>query len=168
MQRYVEYFEPPNFSRTFSKTFSSSLFEPTPVLPFAAFVSRLRRTVFVIADAKVGIISKRASICRLFLSFFLKNLHYAPIYLIIYKTAFPILGLRCIAGMWRVPAQPSVKSCPRARPHGDAKRPHLRTGSKIIFRTVYGIFGFLSGSSATLRLRARNIIFAETYHKPQS
>lgn len=139
VQRYVEYFEPPNFSRTFSKTFSSRLFEPTPVLPFAAFVSRLRRTVFVIADAKVGIISKRASICRLFLSFFLKNLHYAPIYLIIYKTAFPILGLRCIAGIWRVPAQPSVKSCPRARPHGDAKRSHLRTGSKIIFDRIWNI-----------------------------
>ena len=70
------------FQELFRKLFSKLLFEPASVGTFATFVSRLRRTVFVIADAKVGIISKRANIFELFLSFFSKKLLFGPIYLL--------------------------------------------------------------------------------------
>lgn len=74
------------FQELFRKLFSKSLFEPTSVGTFATFVSRLRRTVFVIADAKVGIISKRANIFELFLSFFSKKTAFRPYIPFIYKT----------------------------------------------------------------------------------
>lgn len=74
------------FQELFRKLFSKLLFEPASVETFATFVSRLRRTVFVIADAKVGIISKRANFFELFLSFLLKKTFFASLYLIIYTT----------------------------------------------------------------------------------
>lgn len=74
------------FQELFRKLFSKSLFEPASVGTFATFVSRLRRTVFVIADAKVGIISKRANIFELFLSFFSKKTAFRPYIPFIYKT----------------------------------------------------------------------------------
>lgn len=82
------------FQELFRKLFSRLLFEPASVGTFATFVSRLRRTVFVIADAKVGIISKRANIFELFLSFFSKKLLFGPIYLLYVRLVVVISSRR--------------------------------------------------------------------------
>ena len=111
------------FQELFRKLFSKSLFEPASVGTFATFVSRLRRTVFVIADAKVGIISKRANIFELFLSFFFKKLLFGPIYLLYIRPVVVISSRRT--------PRPHAMG-PRHRP--DGRRKKCVAGIKIIAR----------------------------------
>ena len=107
------------FQELFRKLFSKSLFEPASVGTFATFVSRLRRTVFVIADAKVGIISKRANIFELFLSFFSKKLLFGPIYLLYIRPVVVISSRRT--------PRPHAMG-PRHRP--DGRRKNVSPASK--------------------------------------
>lgn len=159
VQRYVEYFEPPNFSRTFSKTFFKPSFRTGTGVTLRRIRFKTSKNCFRDCGCKGRHNFQTRKHFPTFFIIFLKKTSFRPFIPFIYKsTTIPLSPLHCGKGPHGIRIR-SIMT-PQHGPTGkriEAASPGI-TG-KTIFRPDIEHTNFSRTAPAALRLNARNVIF---------